>query len=240
MAEPTIPFDMSTFVWSHSTLTTYDQCPYQFYRLRVARDVKKSYGQAADKGQKLHKVLEDHFKEGAPIPAHLTTYQNLADTIDAVPGVKIPELKMCMSATYEPVEWKGVWDLGPNAWGVSIADLFVYTETKPDRALVLDWKTGKYRGDDGQAGRLAAATFSNYDVDRVLAVFIYTEENKVAPYQYRREDISVFMEPTYRILTAMEWSAKNGAWPKRESGLCAWCPVLDCPNNTSLQRRKFR
>lgn len=236
-----VAFDMSTFVWSHSALDMYNTCPYQFYRIRVTKDVKKDYGEAADKGNKLHKILENYVNKDEPIPPHLETYQKLGDQVKALPGVKFPELRLCMSADLEPVEWTGVWNLGPGAWGVSIADVLIYDALNaPDTAVVIDYKTGKYRGDDGQPARLALATFANYDVDIVKAIFVYTEYNKIAPYVYYREELPIIIEPTLRILTAMKWSAEKGAWPKRESGLCAWCAVIDCPNNTSLSRRKFK
>lgn len=232
---------METFVWSHSALNLYQNCPHQFYRVRVLRDVKKDFGEAADKGNRIHKHLEEFVRDGTPMPDHLPTYAAIGQQIAALPGVKLVEHKMCMSAGVEGVEWRGVWEFGPGAWGVGIADVLNYDSvSRPDVVLVVDYKTGKYHGDDGQPARLALTTFANYEVDIVKSLFIYPEQNKIAPYVFHRRDIPTLIHPTNMLLRDMQWAAQHHAWPKKESGLCGFCPVLDCQFNTSLSRRRFK
>ena len=55
---------------SYSAISTFQTCPYRFYAQKIADAIllKETPNEAATWGQALHKVLEDHLREGKPIP----------------------------------------------------------------------------------------------------------------------------------------------------------------------------
>jgi hypothetical protein len=220
---------MSThrFVWSHSSLDEYQTCPFKFYRKRIAKDIADPPGPEAELGTKIHKAMEDNVRDGTPVPPSLPTYAALAERVRALPGDKHTELKMGIR-----LDLSGCDFFAQDVWGRAVADVLITVPGK-DTAAVIDYKTGKYRGDNGQAARNAVGVFANFpEVNHVTTAFVYPNEDKVAKMEFRRDQLQVILFPTYQILGNISWSFDHGNWPKRPSGLCKkWCPVLDCEHN---------
>ncbi len=52
--------------WSYSALSTYETCPYQYFRLKVKKDVKDTMNEAAIWGNEVHKHLDHRISKGTP------------------------------------------------------------------------------------------------------------------------------------------------------------------------------
>lgn len=216
------------FVWSHSALNEYETCPHKFYRKRVAKDIKDEPGEHALAGLEVHEALELAIKGEAPFPAdRLPTYKLFLDQVMALDGEKRAEVKLGITARLTGTDF-----YAPDVWGRAIVDVLVLMHDKP-LAAVIDWKTGKPRGDTGQAARNAAAVFCNFpEVKAVVTSFVYAQHNVKHVKSYRRQDLPAMLAPTYALLADIRWSFDHDSWPHRPSGLCrAHCPVLDCPHN---------
>lgn len=59
--------------WSYSKLKSFQQCPKQFYHLKVAKDYKEPLTQAIYYGNAFHKAAEHYVQDGTPYLKSLCT-----------------------------------------------------------------------------------------------------------------------------------------------------------------------
>lgn len=208
---------------SHTSLRQFEQCPQRFYRQRVTREVKDLPGKASEYGDIVHKAMELRVREGRPLPDNLKQLEQLAQFIAEVPGIVTCEQSLGCRADMTPC---GFFDA--DVWLRGKLDVLV---DQGEEALLLDYKTGKWRGDDGQAGRNAVLIFANMPrVNRISSRFLYIAENKIEKKEFTRDELRMIVAPTLRIDNDIKWATEHDNWPMRPSGLCAYCPVTFCPN----------
>jgi RecB family exonuclease len=213
------------FVWSHSALVEFRQCPYKFYRKRVVRDVKEAPTEALEKGNIVHKMFEERIKHGTPITA-VPRYEKMVEPILRWDGRTDAEVDLGMTR-----DGAGTGFFGSSVWGRGKIDVL---NLNGNRARVVDWKTGgRVRLEDSrhQAETNALLLLANYpNVVAINVVFAYLELGKVTPYEYTRNDQPRLRASVDRAFGEVEYAAEHDMWSKRSSGLCPWCPVTDCPN----------
>lgn len=208
---------------SHTSLRQYEQCPYRFYMQRILKAVQDKGGKASEYGDMVHKALEFRVREGRPLPDSLKHLEPLAQFVTDVQGIVSCESQLGCRADMTPC---GFFDSG--VWLRGKIDVLV---NQGEEAIILDYKTGKYRGDDGQPARNAILVFANFPMVRLIrSRFLYIQDNKVDKKEFARTDLREIMTPTLRIENDIRWSANNNAWPKRPTGLCRYCPVTTCEN----------
>lgn len=208
---------------SHTSLRQYDQCPQRYYRQRVTREVKDTPGKASEWGDQVHKALELRVREGRPLPENMAQLEKLAQFVAEVQGIVTCEAELACRQDLSPCAFfdKDVWLRGK-------IDVFV---DQGSEAIILDYKTGKWRGDDGQAGRNAVLIFANFpNINLIRSRFLYIADNKIERKEFDRTDLRTIMAPTLRTDNDIRWSAQHNNWPMRPSGLCGYCPVKFCPN----------
>ena len=49
-------------------MKAFEQCPKQFYHMKIAKDYKEPHTEAMRYGTELHAVAEDFISDGTPIP----------------------------------------------------------------------------------------------------------------------------------------------------------------------------
>lgn len=228
--------DKPLITWSHSAVNLFKQCPHRFYKTRITKEVSDDYsGTAAAWGTAVHKALERRIRMGAEFPADMLFLEPLAQRIDAMPGEKFTEQKLCFNNQYEPVDY-----YAPDAWVRIILDLLVLHPTGKV-AFTIDYKTGKHKDDDHQLALGAAGTFALHPtVDKVISGYYWTQDRRFDTATFTRK----FSDRLWGIylphVTRMEEAVSFGDWPKKPSGLCAgWCPVTSC-NFWKPKKEKYR
>jgi hypothetical protein len=211
--------------WSFSSIKLFVQCPYKFYRIRVARDVKDEMGEAAVYGDEVHKAAEAAVKTGTPIPKKYGYMEPIVGALAALPGDKHTELKFGVKLTdkgFAPCDFfdKEVWFRG-------IVD---FLNINGPLGHQVDYKTGKPDyADTRQLDLMAAASFIHFpQLDRIksgLAFVVHDKFIKKAHFAEHTERYMNVFSPDLDRLTAAE---ETGVWNKNPSGLCGWCPVKDC------------
>lgn len=212
---------------SYSTLQTFTQCPWRFYREKIVKDVKDdSKHPTTIWGQRAHKALELYLRgETESLPEEMSQLQGYAERLKKAKGNMAVEMKLAMTEDGKTARffdndslYRGVIDL---------------LKIKEDgTALVVDHKFGKVRVTD-QLYMCALLTFANYPrVKHVKAVFSWpTVPHKVVqeitPDIARAVDEQKFRPVREQVIRA----ADDDHWPKRPSGLCGYCPVKDCEHN---------
>jgi hypothetical protein len=151
--------------------------------------------------------------------------ENTAETFELAMNV---EYEFCYNNQWQPTSW-----FGNDAWMRVKSDVFLASPDKP-MAVIIDWKTGKNRGPDGQAQLNAAAVFAHSPhVHTVVSSFRYVEAGQTRNEVFGRKQFNELLNWHYAVLSEISISYTLGDWPKKESFACKFCPVTDCEFNKS-------
>ena len=118
--------------WSFSALKEFKTCPRKYHANRVLKLYPHQDTDATIYGKVVHKAAEDYIRDNTPLPAGLTQFQSLLDSLRAIPGEKFCELEMALLPDCSPC---GFSDEG--RWVRGIADLVIINGGK---AWVVDYK----------------------------------------------------------------------------------------------------
>ena len=207
--------------WSHSTLKTYETCPYRIYISKVKR-ISEDYGPAAKRGSVIHEEAE-HYVEGtlAEFPDSLkkftTQFEHLRNMYDE--GKVELEGEWGFSMDWKPVGW-----MGEDTWARIKLDALVQQDDTSAR--VIDYKTGKKWGNEiahSQQGLLyAIGTFFRYPhIEYVQTEFWYIDKGETTKKPYTREQAMTFVPGWHQRAVAMTTAEDFPPTPSKEA--CRWC-----------------
>lgn len=120
------------FVWSHSAIVEFNQCPYKFYRKRVVKDVREEESEALRIGNHVHKLFEDRVNDGVAFPDEFGRYESYVRAILSWPGETVAEAQMGMTRTGKAT---GFFDA--DVWGRGKIDVL---NIDGETAKICDWK----------------------------------------------------------------------------------------------------
>lgn len=217
---------------SFSGLKKFEQCPHQFYRTKVKKDIVEDFsGEAAVWGNEVHKALEDYLKWEKPLSERFKPYERYARALADIKGEKHVEKKLAMDADSNPVKF-----FDENAAYRAIVDYMVIRPGGRE-AFLIDHKTGKVRPTD-QLHFNALVVFANFPKLRVLkTAFYWLPVDTYTKHSFHRNDINDIWNRFDATLSGMIAAFEEDVWPKKKTGLCPWCPVHDCPNYDPSSRR---
>jgi PD-(D/E)XK nuclease superfamily len=208
---------------SPSALSSFETCGRRFYETRIAKSVPDPAGPAAEFGTAVHFSLENYCRSSTPIPAPHLRYKDAADKILALPGDKLFEQKVGIRADFSPCAFDD-----PDVWHRCIIDVLIINGTD---AAVVDWKTGKKKGDLTQLNLNALVTFAHYPevVTIGLAYYWLTQGPSITPLNLHRSDLPDLWGRLLPRLRALDYAYENDRWLANPSGLCRnYCPVSSC------------
>lgn len=216
---------------SFSRLSTFEQCPAQFDYLYVSKRVQSTSNEAADYGDRVHKVLEAYgngtldeqtlSEEGR---STLKQWGAVVQKIMARSGTKLYEHQMAVNRQLQPVDW-----FASDVWVRSIADVLIIDG---DTAYCLDYKTGKVKDNPTQLQLFAAMVMWHFpEVKTVKTSFIWLKFNQMTNAKYERRFLDALwrgMEPRFDKVQEV---IDLGVFNTKPSGLCPWCPAKAiCPD----------
>lgn len=216
---------------SFSRLSTFEQCPAQFDYLYVSKRVQSTTNEAADYGDRVHKVLEAKGKgtldEAALTDEGRSTLQQwgaVVDKITARPGEKYFEYQMAVNRQLQPVDW-----FAKDVWIRSIADVLV---VDGDTAYCLDYKTGKVKDNPTQLQLFAAMVMWHFpQVNTVKTSFIWLKFNETTNAKYERRYLDALWRALEPRFDKVQEVINLGVFDTKPSGLCPWCPAKGfCPD----------
>lgn len=210
---------MTIPAWTYSQLEKFENCPRQFYHVRVKRDVVEPPTEATLWGGRVHEAMEYRIKDGTALPEGMTQWEGLATKIANMAGEKFCEVEMALDENFQPAPWG-------NAWTRGIADLLI---VNGDKAVNLDYKTGK-RKLTHQLMLYAGYTFAIYPkVNTVVTGFVWMRDKKIDKETFTRDQVPMIWQTFIPKVRKLESAYERDAWPARPSGLCkGWCPVKTC------------
>lgn len=209
---------------SYSAIKLYENCPYRYYRQRIVKDVIDQGGEASLYGERIHKHLELKLKGEADLPKEAEHYEVLCQAVQALAreGELHIEKELVLNENLEPTGW---WDA--DAWLRSKLDILVLNG---DKAVVMDWKTGKRNPDFFQMGMFAAQVFKHFpDVTEVKTSLVWLKTMDMDTEIYLRKDANALWVDIMGRIRRIYQSVDHDNWPAKPSGLCRFCPARhDC------------
>lgn len=208
-----------TKAWSYSQLTAYETCPKRFELTRVSKKVVEPQTEATIWGNQVHKALELFAKDGKPLPADLQKYERYVKKIQSYEGKRVVEERIALDRSFRPTKW-----MAKDVWVRGIIDIGV---VGPEKAYLLDWKTGKRKPDSDQLKLFAALAFAVYPwIDKVTTGFIWLKSGEFDKEVFTRDQLPEIWNEFMPRLQRLAHSYEDNKWIAKPSGLCReWCPV---------------
>ena len=209
--------------WSYSSIKTFDQCAKKYFHLKVVKDVKDEPGEAADYGTAVHEAAELFIKHGTPIPEKFAFMRPIVEPLAKKKGTKATEIKLGVTSDMKPI---GFFD--KDVWYRGIADLLILNGSE---AWLIDYKTGKNAkyADIKQLDLLAGAIFIHFpEVQTIKSALLYVVSQDMPRKIHHRQHLPTYMGVFDTQLDQLEAAMEHGVWNANPSGLCSFCPVVDC------------
>lgn len=218
---------MAEFTWSYSSLKQYQNCPKQYYHIRVLQDYQSKETEATIYGKAVHEALELYVKEGQPLAKNYERFKPIVDTLLSIEGDKHTEYEMALTYSKEPCDFES-----KDRWVRGIADLIIVDGS---HAFIIDYKTGSNKYPDPKQLRLMSLmAFTHFpDVQKIKAGLLFVMHNSFITEEYLRKDIDKSWNMFEQPLKRLETSYDNDVWQANPTPLCKWCPVKSCDFNKS-------
>ena len=220
---------MSIAPWSFSRIKSFEQCPKQFYHMKIAKDYSEPQTDAMQYGTEAHLVAEEYIRDGKPVPSKFSYMEPALESLGRRRGKKLTEMKFGLTKELEPCGFRD-----KNVWWRGIADLVIIDEGK---AWVVDYKTGKSSAyaDKGQLELMALATFKYFpEIKQVNAALLFVKINNIVKDKYTEDMIPSLWDKWIANYKRMETAYENDIWNAHPSGLCKrHCAVIECIYNGS-------
>ena len=216
---------MSEFTWSYSSLKQYQNCPRQYYEIKVAQNYTIIPSEQMKYGTEVHKALEDYVKEGKELALNYLRFKGAADELIAIPGDKYPEFEMALARDKSPCAFDD-----PNRWVRGIVDLLIVDN---DYAFIVDYKTGSHKYPDPKQLRLMSLmTFAHFpNINKIKAGLLFVMHDVFITEEYKREDIDKSWDKFTGPLMRLTKSYQEDTWPPNPTPLCRYCSVKSCEFN---------
>lgn len=214
---------MKRIAWSFSTLDMFEKCAKKFYHLKVIKDRKEPDNQWQADGKFVHDALFNYAINDTPLPLQLRHMQSQADKMLALPGERHGELRLCLNDKLEPRDF-----FAKDAWVRAVLDLVI---VRGDRAVIIDWKTGKQK-DGFEQLKLAAAILSRFmpELEEFSLVYAWLKDGEFTSTKITKGDIrGVWLEFLPRV-KKIDDAQKTTSFPANPTPLCGYCPITECPH----------
>lgn len=225
--------DQVTMPLSYTAIKSFEQCPQRFYQERVLKKFPYKQSEQAKRGDIIHKEFESYVRDNTPLTQPDLTdpdlglaldYQPLLDKLKSFDAEPFVEHKMA-------IDWESKkvgYFKGKNIWIRGQFDLLL---KKGKGALLYDYKTGKSKyADTGQLELMAYMTFIHFpDIDWIRAGLLFIDEDKIISGTYTRDKMEQYKEKWLNRSIPIVQALTTRKFPMKQSGLCAFCPCIDCP-----------
>lgn len=215
--------------WSYSAYKRFDNCPRQYHQLTVLKNYQQQDTEALRSGRLVHKIAEDYVRDGTPVP---DTHKYLREWLDGLreqPGGKLTEYEMAVRRDFTPCDFDA-----PDRWWRGIADLVVIGGEDRERALLVDYKTGRNirYADENQLHVLAAALFTHFpQLKYVYGALFFVNLGEAVTRSFTRPVANELWRSWEVRLKAIEAAHESGVWNPKPSPLCRFCPVATCDHH---------
>jgi|2_EtaG_2_1085320.scaffolds.fasta_scaffold05007_2 hypothetical protein len=212
--------------WSYSALTNFENCPKNYYLMRVEKAFPQEESEVLVSGKEIHMYLDKRMSKKQPLPLHLRHLEDICLTFEAKKSEVSTEVQIAINRDFKQVGY-----FADDVWGRVVIDLALI---KLPSGVVIDWKTGSRITDDFTQLEVASVVLMLMEIglEKVNYGYVYTQLGRtVSGSILRQESDRVWSELLPRI-ERFESAFNTGEFPARPSWLCrASCPVRSCPHH---------
>ena len=220
---------MSTPSWSFSRIKSFEQCPKQFYHLKVVKDYEEPETEAMLYGTSFHTAAEEYVRDGVELPPQFGYAKGVLDALNNKEGDKLCEYRMGLTEDLTPCKF-----YADNVWWRCIVDLAILDKPKK-LAWVVDYKTGKNTryADKGQLELMALAMFKHFPtIETIRGGLLFVVADDLTVETYTADMQEGMWDKWLSDHQQMEIAFENDVWNANPSGLCkAHCVVEECVHN---------
>jgi len=216
-----------TMPLSFSKVKQFEQCPQRFYQETVLKKFPYVQSPQAKRGDDIHKAFETFIRDGEPLPEIALPFRDWVETFAEQEGDKYVEHKMAINWQAEKVGYFR----GKNIWLRGQFDLLV---DRGNDAVMIDYKTGKSKyADTSQLQLMSLMTFIHFPkINHITGALVFIDENKIVKDTYSRDNMDKYKELWLKRSIPIVQALTTRKFPMKPSGLCAYCPCIDCPHYT--------
>jgi hypothetical protein len=214
--------DRTRLVGSYTALRNYLNCPHAMYHRNIAKTYPFVMTEAVEYGNKVHKAFEERIGGRKPLPPEMQKWEHFVVPLES----GYPESKLGMTREGKPV---GFFD--HNVWFRGSIDVLLSNE-EGTKAFIADWKTGGSKYEDPFELEIGAVLLqAKYPkVKKIVGRYVWLAEDRLG----QMHDLSA-TETTFErmkhLMDEIEHDRRNDWFEKRKSGLCGFCPCVDCENH---------
>ena len=226
--------DRRPLVFSYTFLHTYSAvCPHQAYRRYILKDQPYSETPAMKWGNDVHTAFEFRLTGRKPLPETMRQWEHFAIPFD---GRNVrPEQKLGLT-----VQGTATGYFDNNVWLRGKIDApIIATVPEPYNAYICDWKTGSSKYEDPFELEVGALLLhAKYpSLKKIHAQYAWLKEDRLSQV-YDVSDTAGTWRVVNETVRQIEADRQSGQFKKKKSGLCGWCSVADCENNTNPEVKK--
>lgn len=214
-------------------LETFEQCPMKWAHQSYFKDVPYEQNKYAKEGDKIHKALEFRLRDKIRLPRAFAGFERYAKTVEGTVGggTLLTEAQLGVTRDLSPC---GFFDA--DVWGRAKLDVVV---VKGSKALILDWKTGKFKSSDEQLRLSSLFVFMTMpEVETVKIKYVWLKDGRTSPPSgddiiSRDESLDDFDRLYKGRIERAEGLVGLEDFDYRPSPLCGWCSANKhglCPN----------
>jgi CRISPR/Cas system-associated exonuclease Cas4 (RecB family) len=209
------------FAWSWSAIDSFETCPRRHFLTKIAKAYPEKQNAKMLAGQAFHRALE------LRVERHKTLPEDLEHSAQG--GTIVAERKIGLTRDFRECEY-----FDRDVWLRVVVDCQV---DKGNKALVIDWKTGKVKEGYDQLALTAAVKFAiSPDLEEVQSAYFWFEAGHVSKEKFVRADVPGIWQNMLPRVQKLEDAIANSNFPPKQSGLCKeYCPCINCEFNGNYQ-----
>lgn len=204
--------------WTYSRLSDFEKCPALYEGRYLARwpDFKPEPKPAADRGTRLHELMEHAAGTGARLTGALTRWNPYILALRKDWPIVRVEQEVALDKHWKPVPYKD-----PRMWWRGKLDVLALN-LPAGRAKAVDWKSGQIYGSNADQVRLYAGVAFEYDpaIREVEVELVYLDQKKGISETIQRADWPDakvdFSSRAHAMLSSRRFPLKPGAH-------CSYC-----------------
>lgn len=222
--------------WSWSRLHLFEQCPKKYFLQNVAKapNFKFQPNKATERGERIHKLFEDAAKnivaikeatpgtDTMPDPAYPEEIYRYIKTLYKLIG-KADDI-IIENKTAKDVDGDTVPYFSSKTWLRYAMDFGVRIG---DKAILLDWKTGKNWGATDQL-KLMAVIAMRYmwpEVNTISSYYVFVDQNETVKETYHRKDLDSMWADFMERVDNLQEAYNHSDFPACANRFCRNCPA---------------
>lgn len=211
-----------TLKWSFSALQTFEQCPRKYKAKYVLKNYNEPQQDHQQWGIDVHKDLEDRVRENKPLPERTRQYEPVVQSLAKFGAETVLcEQKMGLTENLTPVDF-----FAPEVWWRGVIDLALI---KGDKAVIVDYKTGKRKDDFTQLRLFSAAMFARHPhLRKQKMTYLWLKTGEHSSEEMTNTDTPAVWQTILPRVDRLEKAIQTDTFYERPGPLCGWCWEHTC------------